>query len=232
MDHTPILMIPGLNATPRAFAAQLETLWRHGPVTIADQKQGSSMREIAAAILRDAPPSFVLGGFSMGGYVALEIMRQAPERVKALILIDTQARPDTPEASENRRRGIELARAGRLEAASMATYPNAFHPSNIDNPEMRAIHLEMALATGPEAYIREQESIIGRPDSSPDLGRIKVPTLIIVGDSDKITPPEAARELAAGIPRSRLVVIERAGHYALVEQPEQVNAAIEAFLAG
>lgn len=232
MPLTPILMIPGLNATPRAFAAQMETLWRFGPVTVANHTGGASVAEIARSILADAPPRFVLGGFSMGGYVAFEIMRQAPERVTRLVLIDTQARPDTPEATENRRRGVALARAGKLEAASLATYPNAVHPSNLENAEIRAIHLGMAMATGADAYIRQQEAIISRPDSGPDLRNIKVPTLIIVGDSDKITPLEAAREMEAGIADSRVVVIEGAGHMALIEQPAQVNAAIAAFLGG
>ena len=232
MPRTPILMIPGLNATPRAFEAQMETLWRFGPVTIADNRQGSTVGEMAAAILADAPPRFVLGGFSMGGYVAFEIMRRAPERVSRLMLIDTQARPDTPEATANRRRGMELARAGKLDLAAAGTFPAAVHPAHVDDPALRAIHLDMARANGVEAYLRQQEAIIARPDSGPDLARIAVPTLIVVGDGDQITPPAAAQEMAAGSPGARLVVIAQAGHLALIEQPALVNAAIAAFLPG
>jgi pimeloyl-ACP methyl ester carboxylesterase len=224
-------MIPGLSATARVFAPEMETLWRFGPVMIADNRQASTVKDMAVAILRDAPARFVLGGFSMGGYVAFEIMRQAPERVLKLMLIDTQARPDTPEASQNRRRSIELAQAGKLEQAAAATFPNAVHPANVENAELKAIHMEMARVTGPDAYVRQQEVIMSRPDSGADLKQIEVPTLIVVGDNDKITPIDAAREMEAGIAGARLVVIEGAGHLALLEQPAQVNTAFEQFLA-
>jgi pimeloyl-ACP methyl ester carboxylesterase len=230
MPTTPILMIPGLNATARVFQDQMETLWRFGPVTIADHRQGSTVAAIADAVLRDAPPRFALGGFSMGGYVALEIMRRAPERVTTLALIDTSARPDTPEASDNRRRGIELARAGKLDLAAAGTYPNAVHPDNVEDIGLKAIHMEMARTTGPEAYIRQQEAIISRPDSRPDLTNIKVPTMIVVGDHDKITPPDVAAEMARAIPGAWLVPIETAGHLTLLEEAQQVNTAIEAWL--
>ncbi|HHY50004.1 MAG TPA: alpha/beta fold hydrolase [Alphaproteobacteria bacterium] len=223
-------MIPGLNATPRVFEPHLELLWLHGPVTLASQRDASTIRELAGAILADAPPRFALGGFSMGGYIAFEIMRQAPERVVKLALIDTSARPDTAEAIENRRRGIELARGGKLAAAAASTYPNAVHPANIENAAIRQLHLDMALANGPDAYVRQQQAIIGRPDSRPDLPRIKVPTAVIVGDSDRITPPEVAREMADGIAGAVLSVIPGAGHMALVEQPERVREALGAWL--
>jgi pimeloyl-ACP methyl ester carboxylesterase len=231
MASTPILMIPGLNATPRAFQPETETLYRHGPVMFADHRQGNTMRDIAAAILRESPPKFVLGGFSMGGYVAFEIFRQAPERIVRLMLIDTSARPDTLEATEKRRAGMELARAGKLTLAASTSYPTAVDPSNQENSELRAIHLDMARHNGPEAYIRQQEAIISRVDSRPDLKRIKVPTLVIVGESDQITPPEVAREMAEGIAGAQLVTIATAGHLALLEQPVAVNAAFEEFLS-
>jgi pimeloyl-ACP methyl ester carboxylesterase len=232
MASTPILMIPGLNATPRAFQPETETLYRHGPVMFADHRQGNTVKDIAAAILRDAPPKFVLGGFSMGGYVAFEMLRQAPERVARLMLIDTSARADTPEATAKRRAGIEFARAGKLMLAASNTFPTAVHPDNKENSQLRAIHLDMAMHTGPEAYIRQQEAIIGRPSSVGLLKKIAVPTLVIVGDSDEITPPELAKEMAEGIAGAKLVVIPGAGHLAVLEQPDAVNAALEDFLAG
>jgi pimeloyl-ACP methyl ester carboxylesterase len=232
MASTPILMIPGLNATPRAFRAQLETLYRHGSVTLADHRQGNTVRDIAAAILWDAPPHFILGGFSMGGYIAFEIMRQAPERVRKLILLSTSARPDTPEATERRQQGMELSRAGKFQLAAAATFPTAVHADNKENSELRAVHLDMAMHTGPQAYIRQQEAIIARPDSRPDLPGIGVPTLVLVGDGDQITPPDAAEEMARAIPGARLVIVPGAGHLAVLEQPDAVNAALEDFLTG
>lgn len=230
--NSPILLIPGLNATPRAFQAQLDTLYRFGGVSIADHRQGSTMAEIATAILRDAPPRFGLGGFSMGGYIAFEIMRQAPERVERLLLIDTSARPDTPEAKEKRRGGIDLAKAGKFQLTVANTFPNAVHPANAENEIFKAIHLVMAKLMGPEVYVRHQEAIMARPDSRPDLKKIAVPTLIIVGDKDQITPLDAAEEMAAGIVGSELVVIEKAGHLALIEEPTQVNKALARWFGG
>ena len=224
-------MVPGLNATPRAFEAQMETLWRHGPVTIADNRDGATMREMAASILANAPPRFALGGFSMGGYIAFEIMRQAPERVTALALIDTSARPDTPEASDKRRGVMRIASGGKFMTAAASTFSNAVHPDHVSDERLKTIHLDMARENGVDAYLRQQEAIIARPDSRPDLGAIRVPTVVIVGDGDQITPIEHAREMADAIPKARLAVIAGAGHLALIEQPEQVNAALEGWLA-
>ena len=98
-----IVLIPGLLCTPSLYAAQIAPLWRFGPVTVADHTRDDSMAAIATRVLANAPPRFVLMGLSMGGYAALEIMRQAPERVARLALLDSQAHPDTPEQSERRR---------------------------------------------------------------------------------------------------------------------------------
>lgn len=230
MPATPILMIPGLNTTPRAFQFQMETLWRFGPVTIADHRPGGAMREIAEAILMDAPPRFALGGFSMGGYIAFEIMRQAPERVMALALIDTMAIPDSAEASEKRATAIDLALAGKFRTAVSNNVGNALHPDHADNEELRKVMIEMAEATGPEVYVRHQQAILTRPDSRPDLEDIAVPTMVIVGEADQATPPEAARDMADGIPGAKFRLIKGAGHFALMEQPEAVNAALTEWL--
>src|SRR6187431_2449384 len=113
MDNTmPILLVPGLACSSRIFAQIIPALWRFGPVMVANHIRDDSMAAIARRILSEAPPRFALAGHSMGGYIAFEIMRQAPERVAKLALINTQARSDTPEASERRRGLIARAKAG------------------------------------------------------------------------------------------------------------------------
>jgi len=221
---TPILLVPGLNCTAEIYAHQVPALWQFGPVTVANHTQGVSMEEIAAAILRDAPPAFALVGFSMGGYLAFELLRQARERVVKLALLDTSARPDTVEATEKRRSAIALTQHGKFNLAIAQAFPNAVHPDHVNNAELKALHVRMATANGGETYIRQQTAIIGRPDSRPELGAIDVPTLVVVGDKDAITVPDAAREMAAGIAEARLVVVPRAGHMALVEQHAIVTA--------
>lgn len=229
---TPILFVPGLNCTAEIYAHQVPALWQFGPVTIANHTQGSSMREIAASILRDAPPQFALVGFSMGGYLAFEILRQARGRVLKLALLDTSARPDTPEATEKRRTAIALTEQGKFNLAVAQSFPNAVHPDHVNNAELKALHVRMATANGGETYIRQQTAIIGRADSRPELGAIDVPTLVLVGDKDAITVPDAAREMAAGIAEARLVVAPRAGHMALVEQHAMVTEALVRWAAG
>jgi pimeloyl-ACP methyl ester carboxylesterase len=231
MTQTPFLLVPGLNCTAEIFAAQIPIFWRFGPVTIANHTRGKNVAEIAAAILEAAPPRFGLLGFSMGGYVAFEILRQAGERVEKLCLLDTSARPDAPEATEKRRAGIALARAGRFEQAVNAGFPTAVHPDQLDRTDLRALLLRMATSLGPEVYERHQQTIINRPDSRGDLAGIGLKTLVVVGEDDQTTVPAAAEEMAAGIAGARLVVISKAGHMALVEQPEAVNAALGDWLS-
>src|SRR5262245_18735877 len=108
-DGLPIVLVPGLNCSARLYAPQLPELWRFGPVTIADHTQDNTMAKIASRILRDAPPRFALAGLSMGGYIALEIVRQAADRVAKLALLSTGARADAPEATEKRLTSIAIA---------------------------------------------------------------------------------------------------------------------------
>ncbi len=226
----PILLIPGLNCTAEIYLRQLPAVWAFGPTSIANHQPGNSMREIAGHILADAPPRFALVGFSMGGYIAFEILRQAPERVVKLALLDTSARPDSDEATRKRRATIALTEQGKFRLAITQNFPNAVHPDHAEDAALRALHIGMAMASGPEVYKRHQVAIIERPDSRPDLAAIGVPTLVVVGEADAITPPDAAREIADGISGARLVVVRKAGHMALAEQPDVVTSALAEWL--
>ena len=223
---TPIVLIPGLVCTAELFAPQIPDLWRHGPVTVASTLEGDTMAEMATAILRDAPPRFALGGLSMGGYIALEIIRQAPERVDRLALMDTAARPDTPEQSANRRAFIERSEAGDLEGVVRQIAPNLLHPDHRNDQRLIETQVRMGLAIGPDGFARQQTAIIDRIDSRPFLPSIAVPTLVLVGDKDALTPPDRSEEMAAAIPNARLVVVPGCGHASTLEQPEAVNAAL------
>lgn len=227
----PFLLVPGLNCDARVYAGVANALWPFGPVTVANHAAGDTVAAIAKAILADGPPKFALIGFSMGGYIAFEILRQAPERVEKLGLLDTTARPDSEESTANRRRLIALAQKGKFVEAIEQTFPKSVHPDNSDNSDLYAVHRGMAEANGPAIFERQQEAIISRPDSRPLLASIKVPTVIVVGEGDQITPPEAAKEMHAGIVGSKLVIVPRAGHLALLEQPETVHAALKEWAA-
>jgi pimeloyl-ACP methyl ester carboxylesterase len=226
----PIVLVPGLNCTAECYAGQIPSLWQFGSVIIPDHKRGSTMAEIAAAILADAPPTFALAGFSMGGYIVFEILRQAPERVTRLALIDTMARRDKPEGLQKRHDAIALAEAGKHRQLVAANYPASVHPQNADNAAIRDISVRMAVENGPEVYIRQQQAIIGRPDSLPLLPTIRVPTTIIVGEADTITPVADAHVMADAIPNANLVTIAGAGHMSPTEQPALVAQALVGWL--
>lgn len=229
MPNLPFLLIPGLNSTPDVFRHLVPALWPLGPVTVANHIDGDGIGGIAAGILSDAPPRFALLGFSMGGYLAFEILRRAPERVAKLCLLDTTARPDSPEATAKRRDRIGIARNGGFAKTLDGAFDDAVHPEHRGRADLRALSKGMSLAVGAQTYMRHQEAIIARPDSRPALAKIAVPTAIIVGDSDKITPPEAAYEMADAVPGATLTVIEGAGHMALLEQPEAVTGTVVAW---
>ncbi len=222
----PILLIPGLICTDEVFAPQLPALWPFGPVTIASTLVGDSMVAIAASILATAPPRFALAGVSMGGYLSFEVLRQAPERVVKLALLDTSARPDTPEQSAGRRAMVARARNGEYAALVEEIFPALVHPDHIGNDALRAVHRREAAMIGVDGFARQQAANIGRPDSRPILATIGIPTLVLVGDADRLTPPDVAKEMAEGIAGSRFVVVPTAGHMSLREQPEAVNAAL------
>jgi pimeloyl-ACP methyl ester carboxylesterase len=229
-EPTPIVLIPGLLGSPRLYADQIPHLWRLGPVTIADHTRDDSMGAIARRILASAPPRFALMGLSMGGYLSFEIMRQAPERVAKLALLDTSARPDTPEQSEARRAQIALAKNGRLAEVLDALFPLLVHPKHRADDRVRQIVYQMSADVGVDAFARQQLANIGRPDSRPGLSAIRCPTLVLVGDGDQLTPPDRAAEIANGIAGARLITVPEAGHASTVEQPEYVTRALMEFL--
>jgi pimeloyl-ACP methyl ester carboxylesterase len=230
-EPLPTVLIPGLLCTPRLYAEQIPALWSLGPVTIANHTHDDSMRGVARRVLASAPAKFALVGLSMGGYVAFEILRQAPERIAKLALLDTTARPDTPEQTELRRRQIEMARDGRFPGIAQLLFPRFVAPARHDDRALQAAVRGMAEATGAEAFIRQQTAIMGRADSRPDLPAIACPTLVVVGADDALTPPDRAAEIAAAIPRSRHVVVPDCGHLSTLEQPAAVTALLVDFLA-
>jgi pimeloyl-ACP methyl ester carboxylesterase len=166
----------------------------------------------------------------MGGYLSFEIMRQSPERVAKLALLDTSARPDTPEQSEARRAQIALANGGRLSEALDAMFPRLVHPKHRNDERVRQVLYQMSADVGVEGFVRQQLANIGRPDSRPGLSAIRCPTLVLVGDSDELTPPDRAAEIANGIAGARLVTVPESGHASTVEQPEYVTRALMEFL--
>lgn len=231
MDQTtPILLVPGLASSARIYAPVIPALWRFGSVMIANHIRDDSIAAIARRILAEAPPRFALAGHSMGGYIAFEIMRQACERVTRLALINTQARPDTPEATARRRAQMERARRGELRAVRQESFPELVHPSRRDDADILALVHAQDEDVGVEGYLRQQTAIIARVDSRPTLATIACPTLVLTGDTDNTIPNALSKEMAEGIAGARLVILDRCGHLPQAEQPEATVRALAEWL--
>lgn len=226
----PLVLVPGLLCSARLYAPQVVGLWPHGPVTIADHRRDDDMADIAERILADAPDRFALAGLSMGGYIALAMTRMAPDRIAKLALLDTSARPDTPEQKAGREKFIAMAEAGKLMDVVETLTPKFLHRSRAQDETLKGIVRAMAQETGAEAFVRQQKAIMSRADSRLLLTSIRCPTLVLVGEGDELTPPELSQEIANSIEGATLTVVPDCGHLSTLEQPEVVNAALSAWL--
>ncbi len=226
----PVVLLPGLNCSLRLYEPQLPALWQTGSVIVADHRSDDSIAGIARRVLADAPPRFALVGLSMGGYIAFEVLRQAAARIAGLALLDTSARPETPEQTLRRQAQIDMARSGRFDEISEQMYAVLSRPAGLGDARLRQVIRAMAADTGPAAFIRQQTAIMGRADSRPTLSTLRCPTLVVVGDEDKLTPPELAVEIAQGIPDARLEVVAECGHLSTLDQPERVTTILDTWL--
>jgi pimeloyl-ACP methyl ester carboxylesterase len=227
-----VVLIPGLLCDALLWRAQVEALSDVADLWVADHTRSPTMAGVARDVLDDAPfDNFALAGLSMGGYVSLEIMRQAPQRVQRLALLDTAARGESPEQSARRREFIALAERGRFVGVTEALMPLLVHPSRLaDRPLVDAIKL-MAKNVGKDAFIRQQQAIMSRSESLSLLASISAPALVLCGRQDQLTPPDRHEEMAAGIRGARLEVLEDCGHMSTMERPEPVNQALRRWLA-
>jgi pimeloyl-ACP methyl ester carboxylesterase len=227
----PVVLVPGLLCSPALFAPQVKTLGTNRLVLVADHTRSDSLDAIASDILAAAPDRFALAGLSMGGYIALAIHRAAPGRVTRLALLDTSARPDVPERTADRRRLMDIARIEGVRKVQGLLLPRLVHPSRLSEADLTETILQMAQDVGLDAFLRQQEAIIARPDARPGLSAIRCPALVLVGEQDLQTPPDIAAEIAAGIPGARLVRVPDCGHLSTLERPEAVDRALAEWLA-
>jgi len=222
-----LVLLPGLICDER--------LWRDVIVgldarsVVADLSQDDSIVAMARRALAVAPPRFALAGLSMGGYVAFEIMRQAPERVTHLALFDTSARADDEARKETRRKGIAMVGQGKFIGVSRGLLGSLIAPQHMGTPVAKDVQ-DMSERVGQAAYLRQQVAIMNRVDSRPLLGLITVPTVVGVGESDKMTPPELAEEMAAGIAGAQLVRFPDSAHLPTMENPAAVVDAMRVWL--
>jgi pimeloyl-ACP methyl ester carboxylesterase len=231
MPRTTLVLIPGLINTRRVFQHQIEALSDIADCIVPEPWHHDTIGAMAEAALAMAPPTFALAGFSMGGYVAFEILRRAAHRVERLALIDTQAVPDSPESTKRRRALLDQAKIGRFKGVQRTLLPQLVHSRHIDDATISQPIFEMAQEIGADGFMNEQRAIIDRADSRHLLVDIDVPTVVVVGRQDQVTPLPRSQEMAADIANSRLVVLEECGHMSPLERPVEVTDALRRWLS-
>lgn len=228
---TPITLLPGLACDAELWRDQLPALAATRPVTVADvHTRCATLPQMAAVLLDETPGELLLCGTSMGGMLALEVHRQAPQRVRALALLASSARPDTPELIQLRSEAIQLFEQGRMREVLQANLAFAFDPANAS--KLAPAYLAMIERAGARQLIVQNRAVMARADYRPLLADIRCPTLVVCGESDLLTPPEHSREIAAAIPGARLELIKGCGHLLTWEQPGRISALLADWLAG
>ena len=223
MKTSQMVMVPGLLSTAEVYRSQTRA-WG-GSVLVAETRLDDTIEGMAWRLLERASDRFLLCGHSMGGYVALEVLRLAPERVAGLALIATSARADAPEQTAVRLRLIDMARRRGIEEAAKLLEPKLFGPRG-GGEALRRLNLEMAREIGTDVFARQQEAIIARRDQQEVLAGIDVPTVVVAGTADAIIPPQRSQEMAAAIPGADLVMLNEIGHMVPLEAPGETHAAV------
>lgn len=229
---TPLALLPGLLLDRGLWRHQERALADVAETRVADFSTQDSIEAMARTVLEAMPERFALCGLSMGGYVALSVVHLAPERVERLCLMDTKAAPDSPEVTARRRGLLQLAEKGQFKGVTPKLLPLLIHERRLGDAALTADLMAQAERIGREGFRRQQTAIMNRPDARPWLPAIRCPTLVMVGRQDALTPLEHSTELAAGIPDSRLVVVEDCGHLPPLERPEETNRELRRWLQG
>jgi pimeloyl-ACP methyl ester carboxylesterase len=231
----PLVLVPGIVSDDAVWAAQVDAFRAVRPVTVIDHGELDSLTEMATALLDRAPSRFALAGHSMGGRVALEVMRLAPERVRRLALLDTGYAPLDPgdagrQETKTRHALLDIARNQGMRAMAVEWSRGMVHPDRLaDGTFMDRIHDMIARKTT-EQFAAQIRALLDRPDAKDVLATIRCPTLILCGKQDAWAPWTRHQDMAERVPHSMLVGIDRCGHMSPMESPEAVTAALREWL--
>ncbi len=230
-----LILIPGLLCDEVVWTHQVDALAHLAEIKVATNGPRDSLAAMAEAIIGQAPPRFALAGHSMGGRVALEVIRRVPERVTALALLDTGHAALPPgEAGDREVAGrlalVEKARRQGMRAMGWEWLQGMVYPSRLADAVLVNAILDMIERKTPELYAAQTKALIGRPDATPLLGKIRCPTLVLCGREDLWSPPQRHEEIRNMIPGSSLTVIPYCGHMSTMEQPAAVSEALGDFL--
>jgi pimeloyl-ACP methyl ester carboxylesterase len=233
---TPLILVPGLMCDRTVWEAQIAALSGIADCTVPDYGSVDTLPGMATAILEQAPPKFAIAGHSMGGRVAFEVFRQAPERVERIGIFDTKYQPLAPgEVGEQERAGrmklLDIAKGQGVRVMAQEWVQGMVHPARRNDPLLIPAIVEMFGRKTAAIFEAQLTALLNRPDAGPVLDQIRVPALILCAREDAWSPPSAHEEMAARIPSSRLVIVENSGHMVTMEQPDAVSQAIREWLA-
>ncbi|PZQ96759.1 MAG: alpha/beta hydrolase [Cereibacter sphaeroides] len=225
----PLLLLPGLACDARVFFHQIVSLSLSRAVMVLPLK-GAIVEEMSQAVLAQAPPRFALCGTGLGGTVALDVIRRAPERVTRVVLISTDPFSETPQAAAAREARIVAARAGRVREAMTSELPAAALFNGAARAEVQEVVGDMARVLGADAFISQSRAMQRRPDHQKTLRRFLLPALMIAGAADMLVPPRRQEFTSELMPKGRFMLVNDAGHLPTMESPEAVSEAVDAFL--
>ncbi len=237
MPRPTLLLVPGLLCDAAVWAEQRTALAANADIVVADHGSLDSLSAMATRMLESAPARFALAGHSMGGRVALEVVRQAPERVAGLALLDTACRPLARGADgEQERHGrlalLATARREGMRVMARAWVQGMVHPARLGDAALVDAILDMFERKTPDIFAAQIHALLSRPDACGLLADIRCPTLVLCGAQDSWAAPQVHRDMAAAIRGSTLDIIEDCGHMAPMERPAAVTAALATWLAG
>ena len=227
---TPLVLLPGMMCDARLFAAQTAALQDDRQIIVPPMDGADTMSGLASSILANLPARFALGGVSMGGILAMEILRQDAGRISHLALIDTNPYAERDEIRHRRDQQIEAVRLGRLEAVMRDEMKPNYFTHRPDSAALRDLCMAMALDVGAAAFLRQSVALRGRPDYADVLQHVSCPTLVLCGRHDVLCPIDRHQDMHDMISHSRLLIIEGAGHLPTIEEPEIVTQALRELL--
>lgn len=222
----PILLLPGTLCNEMLWENQIDILSKYTDVYVGDVTKSDSIEKIAEDVLKEAPPNFILAGLSLGGMVALEIMKQAPERVKKLALLDTNPHLPTNKQITVWKKFIQIAVAGKFNEITEKHLLKSLLSSHNSNTHLESIVIRMSEETGKEVMVRQMLALMTRTEFKSILPTINIKTYVLVGSDDVVCPVEMSKYIADNIADSELIIIDGAGHLSSLEQPEVVTESL------
>ncbi|MES3004392.1 MAG: alpha/beta fold hydrolase [Pseudomonadota bacterium] len=227
---TQLILVPGLAGDETMWLAQIAALRDWIPVVTDVHMHHGTIEAMAAALLASHSGPLAVCGASMGGMIAMEVARQASERVAGLAVLGTTARPESPEMRDLREAACELFAQGRVAEVIEPNVALAFHPDQARDLKLTRSYVDFVLRAGADQLIRQNRAVMARPDARPHLPAVRCATLVMCGDSDQLVAAENSREIAALVPGARFIELARCGHMLTMEKPGEVNAALRGWL--